>query len=72
MENVGLHDPVIVRNVILALRRYVLGPDSVKAGGASAKAIETFSADTAGAPDAETPDTAPPRAADTSREGVVR
>jgi penicillin-binding protein 2 len=26
MENVGLHDPRIVRNTILALRRYVLGP----------------------------------------------
>jgi len=28
MENVGLHDPLVVRNVYLALRRYVLGPDS--------------------------------------------
>jgi cell division protein FtsI/penicillin-binding protein 2 len=28
MENVGLHDPTVVRNVYLALRRYVLGPDS--------------------------------------------
>jgi penicillin-binding protein 2 len=31
MENVGLHDPLVVRNVYLALRRYVLGPDSVGA-----------------------------------------
>jgi hypothetical protein len=28
MENVGLHDPLVVRNVYLALRRYILGPDS--------------------------------------------
>jgi penicillin-binding protein 2 len=27
MENVGLHDPLVVRNVYLALRRYVLGPE---------------------------------------------
>jgi penicillin-binding protein 2 len=31
MENVGLHDPLVVRNVYLALRRYILGPDSVGA-----------------------------------------
>jgi len=31
MENVGLHDPLVVRNVYLALRRYVLGPDSAGA-----------------------------------------
>ncbi|HKT61749.1 MAG TPA: penicillin-binding protein 2 [Gemmatimonadales bacterium] len=33
MENVGLHDPLVVRNVYLALRRYVLGPDSSGAAG---------------------------------------
>lgn len=31
MENVGLHDPLVVRNVYLALRRYILGPDSTGA-----------------------------------------
>jgi len=72
MENVGLHDPAIVRDVILALRRYVLGPDGAKVAGPTAKAIETFSADTAGAPDADTPDSAPPRTADTTRGGVSR
>jgi penicillin-binding protein 2 len=34
MENVGLHDPLVVRNVYLALRRYVLGPDSAGTAGA--------------------------------------
>jgi penicillin-binding protein 2 len=72
MENVGLHDPVIVRNVILALRRYVLGPETAKAASATAKAIETFSADTAGTPDDEAPDTAARRAADSSGGAVSR
>jgi penicillin-binding protein 2 len=31
MENVGLHDPLVVRNVYLALRRFILGPDSAGA-----------------------------------------
>jgi penicillin-binding protein 2 len=34
MENVGLHDPLVVRNVYLALRRYILGPDSTGAAAA--------------------------------------
>ena len=39
MENVGLHDPRIVRNTILALRRYVLGPTAAS-DTISVKALE--------------------------------
>lgn len=71
MENVGLHDPAIVRDVILTLRRYVLGPDSTRVPKVTVQAIETFSADSTPPPDDEAPDTAAPARRDSAR-GVTR
>ncbi len=64
MENVGLHDPAIVRNVILALRRYLLGPDS-SAARLRIEANESFVADSGPSAADELPDsgTAPARRA---------
>ena len=67
-----VHDPAIVRDVILALRRYILGPDSTAAPRVTAHAIETFSADSTPAPDDEVPDSTPAAQRDTSRRGVTR
>ncbi len=67
MENVGLHDPMIVRNIILALRRYVLGPDSMPDAKVIVRANESFVADSGPGPVDVVGDSAPPATRDSGR-----